>query len=110
MTTLIVAGLLMVAITILDYVAPIWLTKKGHGTKAGMRGATAGMIVGLFFGPLGLILGPFMGALIGELLVETPFKTALKVAFMSFVGFLMTTAIKIIYSIAVIVMLVGMFI
>lgn len=110
MTTLIVAGLLMVAITILDYVAPIWLTQKGHGTKAGMRGATAGMIVGLFFGPLGLILGPFIGAFIGELLVDTPFKTALKVAFMSFVGFLMTTAIKIIYSIAVIVMLVGMFI
>lgn len=109
-TTLVVAGLLMVAITILDYVAPIWFAKKGHGSKAGIRGATAGMILGLFFGPLGLIFGPFIGALVGELLVNTPFSTALKVALMSFVAFLMTTAIKIIYSVAIIVMFVGMLI
>lgn len=109
-TTLVVAGLLMVAITILDYVAPIWFAQKGHGSKAGIRGATAGMILGLFFGPLGLIFGPFIGALVGELLVNTPFSTALKVALMSFVAFLMTTAIKIIYSVAIIVMFVGMLI
>ena len=107
-TTLVVAGILMLAITILDYVAPIWLTKKGQGTKAGIRGATVGLIVGIFFGPLGLILGPFIGALVGELIVKTPFSTALKVAFMSFVGFLLTTALKLIYSIAILVMFVGM--
>lgn len=107
-TTLVVAGILMLAITILDYVAPIWLTKKGQGTKAGIRGATVGLIIGIFFGPIGLILGPFIGALLGELLVSTPFATAFKVAFMSFVAFLMTTALKVIYSIAVIVMFVGM--
>ena len=105
---LVVAGVLMVVITVLDYVAPIWLTKKGQGTKAGIRGATAGLIVGIFFGPLGLILGPFIGALVGELIVKTPFSTALKVAFMSFVGFLLTTALTLIYSIAILVMFVGM--
>ena len=106
--TLVVMGILMILITILDYVAPVWLTKFGKGTKAGIRGATAGLIIGFFFGPLGLIFGPFIGALLGELLVSTPFATAFKVAFMSFVAFLMTTALKVIYSIAVIVMFVGM--
>lgn len=106
-TTLVVAGLLMVLITVLDYVAPIWLTKKGQGSKAGIRGSMIGLIVGCFFPPLGLILGPFVGALVGELLVKTPPVTALKVAFMSFVAFLLTTALKLIYSVGVIGMLIA---
>ena len=107
---LIVAGVIMVIITVLDYVAPIWLTKKGQGTQAGIRGATVGLIVGIFFGPLGLIFGPFIGALVGELIVKTPFSTALKVAFMSFVGFLLTTALKVIYCVAVIMKFVWMWV
>ena len=107
-TTLVVAGILMLVITILDYVAPVWLTKYGKGTKAGIRGATAGLILGCFFPPLGLILGPFIGALLGELLVNTPFATALKVALMSFLSFILTTALKVIYGIGVVIMLVKM--
>ena len=105
---LVVAGVLMVVITVLDYVAPIWLTKKGQGTKAGIRGATVGLIVGIFFGPLGLILGPFIGALVGELIVKTPFSTALKVAFMSFFAFVLTTALKVVYCAVIIGMFVKM--
>lgn len=104
--TLVVMGILMILITILDYVAPVWLTKFGKGTKAGIRGATAGLIIGFFFGPLGLIFGPFIGALVGELLVNTPFATAIKVALMSFLAFLLTTALKVIYCVAVIIMFV----
>ena len=107
-TTLVVAGILMFVITIIDYVAPVWLTKYGNGTKAGVRGATVGLILGCFFPPLGLILGPFIGALLGELLVNTPFATALKVALMSFLSFILTTALKVIYGIGVVIMLVKM--
>ena len=107
-TTLVVAGILMFVITIVDYVAPVWLTKYGNGTKAGVRGATVGLIFGCFFPPLGLILGPFIGALFGELLVNTPFATALKVALMSFLSFILTTALKVIYGIGVVIMLVKM--
>ena len=107
-TTLVVAGILMFVITIVDYVAPVWLTKYGNGTKAGVRGATVGLILGCFFPPLGLILGPFIGALLGELLVNTPFATALKVALMSFLSFILTTALKVIYGIGVVIMLVKM--
>ena len=107
-TTLVVAGILMFVITIIDYVAPVWLTKYGNGTKAGVRGATVGLILGCFFPPFGLMLGPFIGALFGELLVNTPFTTALKVALMSFLSFILTTALKVIYGIGVVIMLVKM--
>ncbi|MBR4296981.1 MAG: DUF456 domain-containing protein [Bacteroidaceae bacterium] len=110
LTTLVLAGVFMIVITVLDYVAPIWFTKKGKGTKAGIRGATIGMIIGLFFLPLGLIVGPFVGALIGELLVKTPFEAAIKVAFMSFLAFLMTTALKLVYGAVIVGMLVAMFV
>jgi uncharacterized protein YqgC (DUF456 family) len=110
LTTLALAGVFMIVITVLDYVAPIWFTKKGKGTKAGIRGATIGMIIGLFFLPLGLIVGPFVGALIGELLVKTPFEAAIKVAFMSFLAFLMTTALKLVYGAVIVGMLVAMFV
>jgi uncharacterized protein YqgC (DUF456 family) len=68
------------------------------------------MIIGLFFLPLGLIVGPFVGALIGELLVKTPFEAAIKVAFMSFLAFLMTTALKLVYGAVIVGMLVAMFV
>lgn len=101
-TTLVVMGIFMLLVTILDFVAPIWLTRHGGGTKQGERGATIGLILGLFLGPWGIILGPFFGALIGELIAKTPHEKAIKVAFMSFIGFILTTGIKLIYGLSVI--------
>jgi uncharacterized protein YqgC (DUF456 family) len=54
----------------------------------------------------GIILGPFLGALIGELLVKTPGQKALHVAFMSFVAFIATSGVKLVYSAVLIVMVV----
>jgi uncharacterized protein YqgC (DUF456 family) len=57
------------------------------------------MVAGLFFfPPWGLIIGPFIGAFIGELMTHATTGKAFKVAMMSFVGFLLTTGMKIIYS------------
>lgn len=100
-----VMGLLMVAVTIIDYVAPIWLAKLGGGSKQSIRGATWGLVVGLFCGPLGLVLGPFIGALIGELATNVPFAQALKVASSSFLAFILTTGLKFIYCVAAVVMI-----
>ena len=80
----------------IDYVIPAWGTKKFGGSKYGVRGSMVGLIIGLiFFGPLGIILGPFIGALIGELIFDNNnFNRALKAAFGAFVGFLLSTGLK----------------
>jgi uncharacterized protein YqgC (DUF456 family) len=101
-TNLWVMGILMVVVTVLDYIAPAWMTKLGGGSKRSMYGATIGTIAGLFFVPWGIIFGPFLGALIGELTTNAPFTKALKVASLSFLAFILTTGLKILYSIGII--------
>ena len=84
----------VVLVTILDYVVPILGTKKYGGSKRGVWGATIGVVVGLFFGPLGIILGPFLGAYIGEITTGKKDREALKAAWGSFVGFLLGVGLK----------------
>jgi uncharacterized protein YqgC (DUF456 family) len=97
-TTLWVTGIFLAIVTVLDYIAPVWLTNLSGGGKKATRGSLVGLIVGLFFLPWGLIIGPFFGAFIGELIEGSSKGKALKVALMSFVGFLLTTGMKVIYG------------
>lgn len=90
--------LLTITVSVLDYVAPIWLTKVGGGSKAAIWGSTLGLIAGLFFMPIGLILGPLAGAFIGEVSNNSSVGKATRVALMSFISFLLTTGAKLILS------------
>jgi uncharacterized protein YqgC (DUF456 family) len=91
------AGMLIV--TVLDYLIPIWGTKKFGGSRAGAIGSGIGLLVGLFFGPVGVIAGPFLGALIFELINDsTNPNKAFKSALGSFVGFLAGTGLKLLYG------------
>lgn len=107
---LVLMGVIMVAVTLLDYVVPIYGTKKFGGSRQGVRGSTIGLIVGVFvlpalgiiigpFGLLGIILGPFIGAYLGERSAGKDSNAAWKAAFGSFIGFLAGTFMKIAYSI-----------
>lgn len=105
-TTIVVTGVVAAAVTLLDFVAPIWLTNKKGGSKYSMWGAGIGMFVGLFFSLPGIIIGPFLGALIGEFLAGRSADRALEIAFMSFISFMLTTGIKFIYSLVLFIMVV----
>jgi uncharacterized protein YqgC (DUF456 family) len=86
----------VVAVSILEYVIPVYGTKKFGGSKYGLWGCTLGLFGGLFFGPWGIILGPFLGAFVGELIANNQSEQALKAAFGSFLGFLFSTLLKLV--------------
>jgi uncharacterized protein len=93
-TVLIVLGIVTIVVTILDYIVPIWGTRKFGGSKYGARGATVGLIVGFFLGPAGIIVGPLLGAIVGELIFKDDMNYALKAGFGSLLGFLTGVGLK----------------
>jgi hypothetical protein len=96
---LIWTGLAALLVTVLDYLLPIWTTKKLGGTKRGIWGATLGLVLGFFIlPPLGVVVGPFFGAFIGELSGGEPKSKALRSALGSFIGFLLGTGLKLAVS------------
>ncbi len=89
---------IVIAVSILDYLIPAYLTKVTGGTKYAERGAIAGLIIGMFFiPPFGMIIGSFLGAFLSELYYADKNKQeAFKSAMGSFWGFLLGTGIKLI--------------
>lgn len=92
---LIMLGLCLVAVVI-DYFAPILVTKFGGGSKWAIWGSTIGLFVGFFFPPLGIIWVPLVGAFVGELIANFKLGKAFKVALLSFISFLLTVGFKLI--------------
>ncbi len=99
-TFLVVFAILTLIVSVIDYIIPIYGTKKFHGSKYGMWGSTIGVFAGMFFFPFGIIAGPFIGALVGELITGKGLKIAFSSAFGSFVGFLAGTGLKLILTVS----------
>lgn len=93
-SALITLGAIAVFVTILDFIVPMWGTKKFGGSKYGVRGATVGLIVGLFLGPLGIIFGAFIGAFAGEMIFKDDINYAIKASMGSLLGFLTGIGLK----------------
>jgi hypothetical protein len=98
--TLVILGAIAVIVTVLDYIVPVWGTKKFGGSKYGTKGATVGLVIGFFLGPLGIILGPLIGAFIGEMIFKDDMSYAFKAGFGSLLGFLTSIGLKLAASFA----------
>ncbi len=93
---IVILGIITVVVTVLDNILPMWGTKKMGGNKKVVWGATIGLLIGFFLGPLGIIFGPFVGALMGGLIGGNKVKPALKQASGAFLGYIAGLVIKII--------------
>jgi uncharacterized protein YqgC (DUF456 family) len=101
---------IVIVVSVLDYVIPVYVTKRFGGTRYGIVGCTVGLLVGFWFGPIGIIAGPFVGALIGELMGHSDSSKALTAALGSFVGFLLGTLLKLIVCFMILYYFVDVFI
>lgn len=95
-TTLLIFAGVVVILLVLDYLIPVWGTKKFGGTKYGAWGCTLGFLAAFWLGPWGVIIGPFAGAFIGEMIAGQETHRSLKAALGSFVGFLLGSFLKIV--------------
>ena len=50
-------------IFVLDYIIPIYTSKKFGASKFGIIGASIGTLIGLFLPPFGIIIGALIGAI-----------------------------------------------
>jgi len=99
---LIILGVVVVAVTLLDYAIPALGAKKWGGSRYGIFGAMIGVVIGLFvLPPFGFLIFPILGATAGEMLVGANFKKALKAGFGAFVGLIFGTMLK--FSITVVI-------
>ena len=100
--TLIVWGIVVAAVSVVDYVVPMYFTKLTGGSRYAERGAIAGMIAGIILTPIGMILGSFLGAFLAEMYWgKKPSGPAFKAAVGSFLGFITGTGLKTIVSVLI---------
>ena len=96
---LIIWGIVVIAVSVVDYVVPMFFTKATGGSKYAESGAMIGLVAGIVLTPVGMILGSFLGAFFAELYWGgKDRRAALKAALGSFAGFIAGTGIKTIAS------------
>ncbi len=97
---LVVYGVVMAVIQVADFILPAKFTAVFGGSKYAERGSLIGTVVGMFCMPWGLIIFPFVGAFVGEWIYDKQASVGhlFKVAWGSFLAFLVGTGIKLIYA------------
>jgi hypothetical protein len=93
-TLIIVMAVITIAVTLGDYLIPLWGAKRYGTSKWGIWGSVAGMAIGLLFSPFGMLLGALIGAVVVEWLVQKEKEKALKAGWGVIMGSLLGTVLK----------------
>jgi uncharacterized protein YqgC (DUF456 family) len=108
--TVAVAWVLCALIFAVDFAASAFGAKAFGASKWSIVGATVGLVVGLFLGPVGIVLGPVVGAILFEYARNPDFGRAAKAGAGAFVGFVLGSAVKIALAFVVVgVLLLALF-
>lgn len=100
----VVQALAAILVLAADYIATAVGTKKFHGSKGSVIGASLGLLIGVItFPPFGIIIGPFLGALLGETIHGSSVEKSVHVSIGSLIGVLGGIFIKLIFVVAMIV-------
>jgi uncharacterized protein YqgC (DUF456 family) len=100
-----VLGVLALVAWVVDFVASAAGARYlGAGSRA-FWGATAGAVVGIFFGVAGMLLGPFIGAVLGELSGGNDLVRSGRAGVGAWLGMVVATAIKL----AIAFLMIGLF-
>lgn len=90
---------IVTVVTVVDYILPAWMTRLTGGHKPASVGAIVGLFAGMFIPPVGMILGSLLGAFLAELfVVDNGVWNAFKASLGAFLGFILTTGLKLICS------------
>ena len=108
-TLLVTTFIIALIIFILDYILPIYTSKKFGASKYGIIGASIGTIIGLFAPPFGIIIGAIIGAISGELLLNKNFKKSFKAGVGVFLGLIVSGVSKAFISIVYLVLYIKLF-
>ena len=65
--TMVIWGVVVVVVSVIDYLVPMYFTKMTGGSKYAERGALIGLVAGIILTPIGMIAGSFLGAFLAEL-------------------------------------------
>lgn len=95
-------AVVVIAVTVIDYILPPLFTKKFGGSKKAVWGSTIGLVLGMILPVpvIGIILGPLIGAYIGEYINDHSDNARVwKVALGSFAAFIVGTGMKMVTSV-----------
>jgi uncharacterized protein YqgC (DUF456 family) len=96
--TLAVTGVLALLIVAADAAATALGARAFGASRWAVAGATLGLLVGLFLGPVGIVLGPVVGAVALELWKDPDLEKALRAGVGTLVGFLAGSVVKVVLA------------
>jgi uncharacterized protein YqgC (DUF456 family) len=97
-TLVIILCLLTIAAVAADHIIPVLGARRYGGSKWGLWGSVAGMVIGIFFSPWGMLLGGLVGAVVAEWLACRETGQALRAGWGVIVGTLLGTVLKLVLS------------